>query len=957
MRSWVFLFLLLLSGGAWSQEAFTLCYPNGKVQEEGTRTNNHKKGTIYYYDEKEFLIKKVNYTLTYRRPGEFNGYQYKEQVYFYDAKENVLRVQEFENGKDVTKSLNTYPNGQLKSETEKEPDGNIYKITTYYDNGKVQYINRYIEGQGGRKISHGEFQSYYKNGQMSSQGVLDHGKKVGVRYSWNEEGKLLDEFVYENDTAVSIKRFNAKGVQTQNWSKYTDKSTHFYRNYYSGDSVLQSYTYYRTYDFDTLQLELKFIETYDRKTGIPYVSVSNDTPGNNYQILYGPDQIAGPNHIGSYAFHVNRVPHYKDTVFDLGAGFRMEQQGFYIKNGLKFPINASLKEMDQIIEDAMAEVWKNMKENKVNENYRLKEEMIPVALAYYKKFPREVFYEKTQIYSELDSTGSGLYRIDYLGTDMYFICTLKEGFVHGLAQLYLNDHQLLFERHYFMGIAHGISRDWFLTGELCSEITFYLGRKKDEKLYFTNGQLWKREINDPKLGLVGKQIYREDGNALEFSSVTDTLNMGFLFNKDLSFHNFGYNDKKNGISLHRTWYKERNFATINIPHIADTVFRFRIDTLGVVVEGEAWWDPVLKKANLKDNYGEVGQFDPTVISYPKELPCTCKGWEEHKFFAQSTADFVNEKEFLKYQYNFHLPIDNLKHVFGNPYYPNTPPDEYRLGHHYSTYSYHFLAKPLSIFLPDSNGVELVIEPCKSRFAFIKLHVSTEFRIGNIKETKAIFHDVKHVALKFPSNILTQVDDEFKLLFNDNSEPYSGMFMFTAGDVKYDYEKEINVTYPNFMPGRKMRVGNTGLILDTWVIQPDFSSTENYKTMNHYWIRSNRSLDSLLNYFKINWKEIETFRGGYITEGRFFLPGSTDDPPYIGNVNQLLVSADQVFGEVSIDVLSDTNGRYAFQNSDGFSDPKLPSDMTGYFSNNGIRTSQPVYDPARKRITFFIQYKQ
>lgn len=956
----LFLFsLLIIFFDVNAQEAssgpFKYFYPNGLLQQEGIRTSTSNEGTIYHYDEQKKLIKKVEYNLKYPRKGNFEGYSYTEKVSSFLPDGSVISIHEYENGKDVTKTLNNYPNGQLRSEVIPDQDKIHFINIAYYENGRIQSRNIYIE-EGKKKVYDGIQEYFYPDGTKKSMSTLKRGVKEGPTFSWSEKGILLDEFRYHNDTAVYIERFNKIGKPTSFWSKDSPVEMHFSKNYYPGDSILQGQTYRKKVMVDSLEIIVKIDEKYDAKGQRNYIHVSENDESNRRIIYYGTEALVGLNLIATESFRLERVAQYKDTVFKLHAGYRVEQQGFYIRNDIKFAANGSANDHHKFIEDQLAEVKKNVHDGKVNETHRVPDEAFEQAQAYYEIFPNSLFYKQSVLRSDLDSNLNGNFRIDYLGTEMYFTGTLKNGFLNGKAVLHLNDKVMLFERHFNMGIEDGLSKSWFVDGALCNEQQFQMGRVRERNNYYTNGQLWKKEVFDEKNTEIGKEIWTRDGKLLEFLVKTDSLNQSFSFNKDGTFNNYRWVDVRNNISLGKTLYKERFSGTITIPHIGGQDVTFRIDRAGVVIEGKAYWDPVEQKSVLVDNYGELAQFDRTVISYPDELPCKCQGWEAYEFFAQSTAEFVDEKVFSRYQFNFHQPITNLDHVFGNPYYINTKPDEYKMGQWYTTYSNHFVAKPMVLYLPDTNGVQLVLEPCKSRFAFIKYQVSTEFVVGSFKETKAAISDMKHIGLQLPEKIMTQVDPQFKPLISTNGKPYPGMFMFSTKKIQYDLLKEINVTYPNFIHGRYMQLGSSGIILDAAAVYPDFSSTENYPAMNTLWNSSTKKIDSVLVELKFPKKDIEQFTGAFIESAALFIPLGNNSEKVQCSTGILLISATTVVGEINIPATLSSENNYSIQLKNGGTQTVSKEQLAKNLQKTGAQFTQLVYDRSSKSFKTFIHYK-
>jgi hypothetical protein len=440
--------------------------------------------------------------------------------------------------------------------------------------------------------------------------------------------------------------------------------------------------------------------------------------------------------------------------------------------------------------------------------------------------------------------------------------------------------------------------------------------------------------------------------------LTDTLNTAFRFNPDGSFNSYTWNNLKDKISISKTVYKGRNFATIDIPHDEQRPVFFSFSYGGVTISGKAYWDNQQQKSILEDDFGGLEQFDRSVISYPKELPCTSVGWEDYNFFAQATKDFVNEKTFLKYQHSFHAPINDLSLFFGNPYSINQEPESYKMGQTYDTYSYHFTPKPLSVFLPDSNGIELILEPCKSRFAFVRFEVSTRFKMGFPKETSAHFNKMKQVGLQFPPSMMTQLDEQFQPLFDEKGKPYKGLFLFETNEVHYDVVKQINVIQPRFMRGRNMLIGASGMQLQATYVLPDFSETFNYPEALSFWNPAANSIDSVLNVLKVKQEVVQLFRGATVTSGMLYLPISSNPSMIPVDIKQLLISSTFCLGKVELSALRQPeNGLYKVLNRNKEWEIIDEKRLVEKLKQHGVVSTTPLFDPVSSSFSFYLYYQK
>ncbi|MDP4826580.1 MAG: hypothetical protein NWR73_02770 [Flavobacteriales bacterium] len=61
----------------------------------------------------------------------------------------------------------------------------------YYDNGKLDYVGNYKNGQ-----EHGDWIYYWQNGNVKSFEHYERGLEEGVAYDYNEKGVKIKEYHY-----------------------------------------------------------------------------------------------------------------------------------------------------------------------------------------------------------------------------------------------------------------------------------------------------------------------------------------------------------------------------------------------------------------------------------------------------------------------------------------------------------------------------------------------------------------------------------------------------------------------------------------------------------------------------------------------------------------------------------------------------------------------------------------
>lgn len=140
----------------------------------------------------------------------------------------------YDNGKKMS-CVGYYKNGQIKHTVEKD------YLITYFKNGNKEaegYANLFGYGDG-------EFKTYYKNGQLKTEGNYKDGKKDGLEKYYYENGQLEAEMnwspslrnenyswqtgsfkeYYENGKLKEQGNFTREGIKTGRWTKYLEDGT------------------------------------------------------------------------------------------------------------------------------------------------------------------------------------------------------------------------------------------------------------------------------------------------------------------------------------------------------------------------------------------------------------------------------------------------------------------------------------------------------------------------------------------------------------------------------------------------------------------------------------------------------------------------------------------------------------------------------------------------------------
>lgn len=171
MKNFLFLFVTTFfiscgntGTGSVSSETIEKRDPNGLITERQQMVNGQQTGTFVEYFPEKGLPKKV---ITYNN-GQLDG-----------------PVMEFNDRGQVTKMTN-YKNGQLDGKSVTYKFGRITESSSY-KNGKLD----------------GTYLSYFSNtDKLQKEAEYKNGIQDGIFKQYNEEGKVVLEYVYDNGEVV-----------------------------------------------------------------------------------------------------------------------------------------------------------------------------------------------------------------------------------------------------------------------------------------------------------------------------------------------------------------------------------------------------------------------------------------------------------------------------------------------------------------------------------------------------------------------------------------------------------------------------------------------------------------------------------------------------------------------------------------------------------------------------------
>jgi len=190
-----------------------------------TFKNGLRNGKFEYYYSNGQLSSKGSYV-----NGNYDG---KIEEFTWEG--NPLSIHVYENGVPITATNYTYfDNGNL-SYIENLKDGITSDegildgvVTSYEEDGNLDYIENYKDGYlDGLVEEYGDnglisIREYYKEGRLngqstmfyedgsetiSTQGIYENGKRVGIWKNFDSNGNLKEEVTYENGKKISTKEY------------------------------------------------------------------------------------------------------------------------------------------------------------------------------------------------------------------------------------------------------------------------------------------------------------------------------------------------------------------------------------------------------------------------------------------------------------------------------------------------------------------------------------------------------------------------------------------------------------------------------------------------------------------------------------------------------------------------------------------------------------------------------
>lgn len=209
---------------------------NESTLKDGRYTRFYKKGTIY-------------------AKGKLKNGKDVDTIYFYDLKEQIIQYLIVKPDTLLHYYLKNGPyisynqNGEIfeKGIIENHQIGNEW--TSYFDNGKINWTKKLVNGTGWNHW-------YYKSGQIADINYYFKGKASGTVKKWYENGKIkeisewkngeqngLANYFYENGKQEEVTNWvNGKPEKTESWYENgQNKNIKFYKGGFIDGNLKQWY--------------------------------------------------------------------------------------------------------------------------------------------------------------------------------------------------------------------------------------------------------------------------------------------------------------------------------------------------------------------------------------------------------------------------------------------------------------------------------------------------------------------------------------------------------------------------------------------------------------------------------------------------------------------------------------------------------------------------------------------
>lgn len=223
---------------------YTTYYADGKIQSRYTNRQGKAEGLYTYYSPEGRIIRK----------GEYSGDEMNGPWKYYQNNGKIDREGSYRNGTGTGEWLFYNRKGELIERRFLGEDGKVTGDNTFYHNDKPYLVYTYnkgmtvkatyydpegkVLGSSGKPDGNFPFKSYYRTGELNSEGQMKKGETHGKVKYYYRHGGLRSEFTYDNGVLEGEGIEYFKSGSKKSVANYVKGQLHgYYRLYYENRQV------------------------------------------------------------------------------------------------------------------------------------------------------------------------------------------------------------------------------------------------------------------------------------------------------------------------------------------------------------------------------------------------------------------------------------------------------------------------------------------------------------------------------------------------------------------------------------------------------------------------------------------------------------------------------------------------------------------------------------------------
>jgi antitoxin component YwqK of YwqJK toxin-antitoxin module/Tfp pilus assembly protein PilF len=389
-----------------------------------------------------------------------------------------------------------YKNGQISGEGLYKNDELDGKKTSYYVNGKMSEEGNY---KGGK--AHGYFVNYYNNGQVSGEGWYVDDQRQGTFINYDLLGKAISKIYYLDDKVHGISDY------------YTPSGKQDYKEYYDNG------WFNKIEQFDSTG---KIMVSSKLNKGEGKVRFNHFNGRPYFESNYKYYKLNGVYTVTNGDGSKNSVLYYKNGVHDsvYTAWYpngKVQVEGKYVdgnKTGAwkYYSYNGKLYETElyvdgkldgadiQYNEQGMVERVDTFKNGEQNGESRLYGDNDELRLVFYNKNDNALGYSYEDKTGKLVPMipivkGSGVIDGYYKNGNKSVHMVLNEGLLHGERIIYSTNGKEQSVGSRVNGVENGIRKTYYVSGEIMKEESFYYGKLHGPDRYYSEDGSLIYELN------------------------------------------------------------------------------------------------------------------------------------------------------------------------------------------------------------------------------------------------------------------------------------------------------------------------------------------------------------------------------------------------------------------------------------------------------------------------------